>query len=71
MNVRDPRSLLRALSLSAPWASVSKHATCFTTFDTKCYPHYKEHEEVVNFFDTVVQAYKQVRYAGCAARVRR
>ncbi|KZV89402.1 ribonuclease T2 [Exidia glandulosa HHB12029] len=42
------------------WAhEFSKHATCFTTFDTKCYPKYKQHEEVVNFFDTVIQAYKQ------------
>nr|BAV32325.1 ribonuclease T2 [Auricularia polytricha]BAV32326.1 ribonuclease T2 [Auricularia polytricha] len=52
------------------WAhEFSKHATCFSTFDTKCYRNYKRHEDVVNFFDTVVAAYKQYpTYAYLAAR---
>jgi ribonuclease T2 len=33
----------------------SKHATCFSTFDLPCYgPQYVQHEEVVDFFDTVI-----------------
>ncbi|KZS99004.1 ribonuclease T2 [Sistotremastrum niveocremeum HHB9708] len=41
------------------WAhEFSKHATCFSTFDTKCYEPYIEHEDVINFFDTVIAAYK-------------
>jgi ribonuclease T2 len=33
----------------------SKHATCFSTFDTPCYgPKYVEHEDVVDFFETTV-----------------
>jgi len=33
----------------------SKHATCFSTFDVPCYgPKYIEHEEVVDFFETVI-----------------
>lgn len=40
------------------WAhEFSKHGTCFSTFDTKCYSPYTEHEDVVNFFDTVTKAY--------------
>ncbi|CAG7854830.1 Ribonuclease T2-like 1-A Short=RNase T2-like A; Flags: Precursor [Serendipita indica DSM 11827] len=40
------------------WAhEFSKHGTCFSTFDTKCYDNYKPHEDVINFFDTVSQAY--------------
>ncbi|KAG8749186.1 ribonuclease T2-like [Serendipita sp. 396] len=40
------------------WAhEFSKHGTCFSTFDTKCYSDYKEHEDVINFFDTVSRAY--------------
>ncbi|KAH7099934.1 ribonuclease T2 [Auriculariales sp. MPI-PUGE-AT-0066] len=43
------------------WAhEYSKHATCFTTFDTKCYgKNYKEHEELINYYDTTIQAFKQ------------
>ncbi|THV07622.1 ribonuclease T2 [Dendrothele bispora CBS 962.96] len=38
----------------------SKHATCTSTFDVSCYgPSYKEHEDVVNFFDAVIRAFKQ------------
>ncbi|PVF97515.1 ribonuclease T2 [Serendipita vermifera] len=41
------------------WAhEFSKHGTCFSTFDTKCYDNYKEHEDVVEFFDTVTKAYQ-------------
>ena len=37
----------------------SKHATCFSSFDTECYgPLYREHEEVVDFFETVVSYYQ-------------
>lgn len=36
----------------------SKHATCFSSFDTECYgPQYVEHEEVVDFFETALSYY--------------
>jgi hypothetical protein len=41
--------------------AVSKHGTCFSTFDTQCYSPYTQHEDVVNFFDTVTKAYLMVR----------
>ncbi|KAI5121169.1 hypothetical protein M0805_007166 [Coniferiporia weirii] len=41
------------------WAhEFSKHATCTSTFDTACYEDYKEHEDVVNFFESVVRAFQ-------------
>lgn len=37
----------------------SKHGTCYSTFDLPCYgPQYKEHEEVIDFFETAVQYYQ-------------
>ncbi|KAH0590994.1 hypothetical protein H2248_001106 [Termitomyces sp. 'cryptogamus'] len=44
---------------AAFWAhEFSKHATCTSTFDVKCYgPDYKEHEEVINFFDAAIRAF--------------
>ncbi|EJF66828.1 ribonuclease T2 [Dichomitus squalens LYAD-421 SS1] len=37
----------------------SKHATCTSTFDVACYgPDYKNHQDVVDFFDAVVRAFK-------------
>jgi len=34
------------------WAhEFSKHATCFSTYDTACYTPYFQHAEVINFFD--------------------
>ena len=45
---------LRTL-LTQPQHEFSKHATCFSTFDVPCYgPKYTEHEEVVDFFETVI-----------------
>ncbi|KAF7307101.1 Ribonuclease T2 [Mycena indigotica] len=43
------------------WAhEFSKHATCTSTFDIACYgPKYKKHQDVVDFFDAVVRAFKQ------------
>ncbi|KAF2198429.1 ribonuclease T2 [Delitschia confertaspora ATCC 74209] len=39
----------------------SKHATCYSTFDPKCYgPNYYEHEEVIDFFETTIKYYKRV-----------
>ncbi|KAF2109534.1 ribonuclease T2-like protein [Lophiotrema nucula] len=39
----------------------SKHATCYSTFNTACYgPEYREHEEVVDFFKTAIKYYKRV-----------
>lgn len=33
----------------------SKHATCFSSFDVECYgPQYVQHQEVFDFFETVV-----------------
>ncbi|KAH7123905.1 ribonuclease T2-like protein [Dendryphion nanum] len=44
------------------WAhEFSKHATCFSTFETQCYgPKYQQHEEVVDFFETAIKYYKRV-----------
>ncbi|EJD03635.1 ribonuclease T2 [Fomitiporia mediterranea MF3/22] len=40
------------------WAhEFSKHATCTSTFDVACYANYKQHEDVVNFFEAVVRAF--------------
>ncbi|CAI6271656.1 unnamed protein product [Periconia digitata] len=43
------------------WAhEFSKHATCFSTFNVPCYgPQYREHEDVVDFFETVIRYYKR------------
>ena len=43
------------------WAhEFSKHATCTSTFDVACYgPSYKQHQEVIDFFDAAIRAYKQ------------
>ncbi|KAF2834505.1 ribonuclease T2 [Patellaria atrata CBS 101060] len=36
----------------------SKHATCFSTFDVPCYgPHYRKHEDVIDFFETTIMYY--------------
>ncbi|KAI6114944.1 ribonuclease T2 [Pisolithus thermaeus] len=42
------------------WAhEFSKHATCTSTFDVACYePDYKEHQDVVNFYETVVKVFQ-------------
>ena len=41
------------------WLQFSKHATCTSTFDVSCYgPDYKKHQDVVDFFDAVVRAFK-------------
>lgn len=41
------------------WAhEFSKHATCTSTFDVACFSDYQEHEDVINFFDAVVRAFK-------------
>ncbi|TDL28264.1 ribonuclease T2 [Rickenella mellea] len=37
---------------------VFKHATCTSTFDIACYANYRKHEDVVNFFDATIRAYK-------------
>lgn len=41
------------------WAhEFSKHATCYSTFDVACYgPLYVPHQDVVDFFETVVAYY--------------
>ncbi|KAI0639556.1 ribonuclease T2 [Trametes polyzona] len=37
----------------------AKHATCTSTFDVACYgPDYKKNQDVVDFFDAVVRAFK-------------
>ncbi|KAK3117466.1 hypothetical protein LTR53_001153 [Teratosphaeriaceae sp. CCFEE 6253] len=39
----------------------SKHATCFSTFDVPCYgPEYREHEDVVDFFQTVIKYFMRL-----------
>ncbi|CDO75501.1 hypothetical protein BN946_scf184935.g37 [Trametes cinnabarina] len=36
-----------------------EHATCTSTFDVACYgPYYQKNQDVVDFFDAVVRAYK-------------
>ncbi|KAH9828350.1 ribonuclease T2 [Teratosphaeria destructans] len=41
------------------WAhEFSKHATCYSTFDVPCYgPEYVEHQDVIQFFETVILYY--------------
>ncbi|KAF9056595.1 ribonuclease T2 [Panaeolus papilionaceus] len=43
------------------WAhEFSKHATCTSTFDVACYgPGYKQHQEVVDFFEAVIRAFNR------------
>ena len=42
------------------WAhEFSKHATCTSTFDLACYADYKKNQDVVDFFDAVIRAFKQ------------
>ncbi|KAF9643851.1 ribonuclease T2 [Thelephora ganbajun] len=42
------------------WAhEFSKHGTCTSTFDVACYTDYQEHEEVVNYFETVVRGFQR------------
>lgn len=43
------------------WAhEFSKHATCTSTFDVACYgPDYKKHQDLVDFYDAAIRAYKQ------------
>lgn len=37
----------------------SKHATCTSTFDIACYgPDYQKNQDVVDFFEAVVRAFK-------------
>jgi ribonuclease T2 len=39
----------------------SKHATCFSTFNVPCYgSQYREHEDVLDFFETTIEYYKRV-----------
>ncbi|KAF2999080.1 hypothetical protein E8E14_005644 [Neopestalotiopsis sp. 37M] len=39
----------------------SKHATCYSSFDVECYgPQYREHEEVVDFFETALEFYDRL-----------
>ena len=42
------------------WAhEFSKHATCTSTFDIACYgPDYQKNQDVVDFFEAVVRAFK-------------
>ncbi|PCH34006.1 ribonuclease T2 [Wolfiporia cocos MD-104 SS10] len=43
------------------WAhEFSKHATCTSTYDVACYgPDYKEHQDVVDFYLSVVRAFQK------------
>ncbi|KAI1821945.1 ribonuclease T2 family protein [Xylaria intraflava] len=44
------------------WAhEFSKHATCFSSFDKECWgPAYVQHEEVIEFYETVITYYKRL-----------
>lgn len=38
----------------------SKHATCTSTFDVTCYgPKYKKHQDVIDFYEAAIRAFKQ------------
>jgi len=42
------------------WAhEFSKHATCTSTFDVKCFSDDREHQDVINFFDGVIRAFSK------------
>ncbi|PVF99614.1 ribonuclease T2 [Serendipita vermifera] len=42
------------------WAQeFSKHGTCLSTFDVKCYPNYREHEDVIDYFETGSKAFRK------------
>lgn len=58
--ISNPRYWISQGSPNADfWAhEFSKHATCFSTFDVPCYgPEYRQHEDVVDFFQTAVMYY--------------
>lgn len=44
------------------WAhEFSKHATCFSTFQTECYgPAYQQHQDLVDFYETVILYYQRL-----------
>jgi ribonuclease T2 len=44
------------------WAhEFSKHATCFSTFETACYgPSYVQHQEVAEFYATAIKYYQRL-----------
>lgn len=44
------------------WAhEFSKHATCFSTFQTECYgPRYVKHEDLVDFYQTAILYYRRL-----------
>lgn len=48
----------------------SKHGTCYSTFDLPCYgPQYREHEDVIDFFETAVMYYETLpTYGWLSAR---
>ena len=52
------------------WAhEFSKHATCFSTFDTPCYgPQYVQHQEVAEFFETAIKYYQRLPTWGWLAQ---
>ncbi|GLB35933.1 putative RNase T2 family protein [Lyophyllum shimeji] len=41
------------------WAhEFSKHATCTSTFDVRCYgPSYRKHQDVINYYDAAIRAH--------------
>jgi len=46
----------------------SKHGTCYSTFDIPCYgPMYRQHEEVIDFFETAVYYYETLPTYGWLA----
>lgn len=45
----------RLLSHLSIFSKFSKHATCTSTFDVACYSDYQEHQETIDFTETVLK----------------
>jgi ribonuclease T2 len=54
----DPFEMWQRFKINSLDRQFSKHATCTSTFDIACYgPDYKQHQDVINYFDAVIRAF--------------